>query len=298
MARILISTPAIGRALAALDGHELRSGEPGSDPAAQAIVCDPTQPVDAAAQARMPRLAAIAVAGAGSDAVDRTAARARGIEILTAGEALVQTTADLAFGLIIAACRQLPAAERRLRAGAWGGWRFLEEEFGRDVHGARLGLVGYGRIARAVAARARGFQMRVRHHTRHPTGEEGWVADLDELLRDSDIVSVHVPLDETTRRLIDARRIGLLGRDAVLVNTARGAVLDEEALARALAEGRLFAAGIDVYEGEPAISPRLLAAPRAVLLPHIGSATAATRAAMLRLAAEKLAAFLGPAGPA
>jgi glyoxylate reductase len=107
-----------------------------------------------------------------------------------------------------------------------------------------------------------------------------------------------VPLDETTRRLIDARRIGLLGRDAVLVNTARGAVLDEEALARALAEGRLFAAGIDVYEGEPAISPRLLAAPRAVLLPHIGSATAATRAAMLRLAAEKLAAFLGPAGPA
>lgn len=292
MARILLATPMLDRCLEALEGHELVEGGPGSDASALALIAGPTQAVDAASLAAMPALRVIAVAGAGSDAVDDAAAQSRGIAVLTAGEALVETTADLAFGLIIAASRRMHDAEAKLRSGSWEGWRFLEQDLGRDVHGATLGLVGYGAIARAVARRAGGFAMNVLHHTRHPTGEPGWVEDLDELLAASDVVSVHVPLQESTRGLIDRRRIGLLKPTAVLVNTARGAVLDEEALAEALEEGRLFAAGIDVYENEPHPSERLLRAPRAVLLPHIGSATLGTREAMLRGAAEKVRAWL------
>lgn len=291
MARILVATPILGGCLDALSEHRLIEGEPGSDAECEALICAPTQSVDAAVQARMPALRVIAVAGAGSDKVDQTAAAAREITLLTAGEHLVETTADIAFGLIIAASRLMHNAERRLRAGSWRGWSFVESDFGLDVHGATLGLVGFGSIGRAVARRARGFEMNVRHHTRHATGEPGWVEDLDGLLAASDILSIHVPLDESTRGLLDRRRIGLLKPTAVLVNTARGAVIDEDALADALHEGRLFAAGLDVYESEPCVSPRLLSAPRTVLLPHIGSATMRTREAMLRGAAEKVAAF-------
>jgi glyoxylate reductase len=292
MARVLISTPQLDGCLDTLAGHELVAGAPGSDADADALLCAPTQPVTAQAIAAMPRLRAIAVAGAGADAVDRAAADAREIPVITAGEPLVQTTADLAFGLIIAACRQTAAAEAELRAGDWSGWRF-DGWRGRDVHGARLGLVGHGAIGQAVARRAAAFAMEVHHHARHDTGAPGWTADLDELLAWAEIVSVHVPLTDATRGLIDRRRIGLLRPGAVLVNTARGAVVDEDALAQALADGRLLAAGLDVYSDEPQVPDALLAAPRTVLLPHIGSATEATRRAMLRLAAEKLAAALG-----
>ena len=290
MARVLVSIPMLDGCLDVLDGYELVGGSPGSDAQADALLCGPMQRVDAEAIERMPRLQVIAVAGAGSDAVDHAAAEARGISVLTAGEGLVETTADLAFALILSASRLLSDAETKLRAGEWEGWRFSEQQFGRDVHGATLGLVGFGAIARAVARRAAGFDMRVIHHTRHATGVDGWVQDVDDLLAVSDIVSLHVPLTDSTRHLIDERRIGLMKRTAVLVNTARGAVVDEEALADALSAGRLFAAGIDVYDGEPVISSQLLAAPRTVLLPHVGSATRATREAMLRGAAEKLAA--------
>jgi glyoxylate reductase len=291
VARILITTTGPAEALAPLEGHELLAGAPGSDAAAEALLCAPTQPVDAAAMSAMHELRAIAVAGAGTDAVDVEAARARGIVLLTAGEALVETTADLAFALILAACRLTADAERTLRAGRWTGWRF-DDVRGRDVHGAALGLVGYGPIARAVQRRALGFGMRVRHHARNPTGADGYTAQLDELIAGSDVLSVHVPLTDHTRGLIDSRRIALLPRGAVLVNTARGAVVDEDALAAALEAGHLLAAGLDVYSSEPALPARLLTAPRTVLLPHIGSATAATREAMLRMAAEKLAAAL------
>jgi lactate dehydrogenase-like 2-hydroxyacid dehydrogenase len=291
MARILISTPAIEGCLDALAGHALSEGPPGSDEAAEALLCDPTQPVGSEELERMGRLRVIGVAGAGCDRVDLAAASRRGIPVLTAGVGLVESTADLAFGLIIAASRLMSDAEARLREGRWEGWRFLED-FGRDVHGARLGLVGFGAIGRAVAARAAGFSMRVSHHTRRPTGLPGWIADLDELLRESDIVSVHVPLSDSSRHLIDARRIALLGPSAVLVNTARGAVVEEQALAEALESGALLAAGLDVYEGEPAVCPRLLSAPRTVLMPHIGSATLCARRAMLRGAAEKVAGAL------
>lgn len=278
--------------LQALDGHELVAGAPGSDAAAEGLLCAPVQPVSAQAIAAMAKLRAIAIAGAGADAVDAAAAAARSIPVLTAGEPLVETTADLAFGLIIAASRLAGEGERRLRAGGWEGWEFAGADLGRDVHGAVLGLVGYGRIGRALARRAEGFGMRVIHHSRTPSGEPGYTADLDELIAASDILSVHVPLTEATRGLIDARRIALLGRDSVLVNTARGAIVDEQALAAALTSGELFAAGLDVYSREPEVSAALLAAPRTVLLPHIGSATLQTRRAMLALAAERLAAAL------
>jgi len=291
VSRVLISTPLIEDCLTALAAHELIEGAPGEDSDAEALICPPTVAVPAAAIAAMPHLRVIAVAGAGTDAVDLDAAGTHGIEVLSAGEALVETTADLAFGLILSAARMMSEAERRLRTGQWEGWGFMDVR-GRDVHGATLGLVGYGRIARAVARRAIGFSMTVLHHTRSETGEPGWCEELDSMLTASDIVSVHVPMTESTRGLIDARRIGLIGPGGVLVNTARGAVVDESALAAALQRGELLAAGLDVYEHEPQIEPELLAAPRAVLLPHIGSATERTRRAMLSLAAERVAAFL------
>jgi glyoxylate reductase len=152
------------------------------------------------------------------------------------------------------------------------------------VHGMLLGLVGYGRIAREVARRAEGFGMEVLHHARTNTGFPGYRATIDEVLSTTDIVSLHVPLTPETRHLIGRRELDLMKPTAVLVNTARGPVLDEEAVADALEGGRLFACGLDVFDGEPHVNPRLLAAPRTVLLPHIGSATTATRTKMARLA--------------
>jgi lactate dehydrogenase-like 2-hydroxyacid dehydrogenase len=291
VAVVLISTPLLADSLTALEGHRLVAGEPGSDAEAEALICPPTMPVTGAQLSQMPSLRVIAVAGTGTDAIDLETAAARGIAVLTAGEALVETTADLAFGLIIAASRLMGEAEAMLRAGRWSGLGFLDT-FGRDVYGATLGLVGYGRIGRAVGRRAGGFAMEVLHHTRNPTGEPGWREDLDSLLEASDIVSLHVPLTDSTRGLIDGRRIGLIGPDGVLVNTARGAVVDEYALAQALERGELLSAGLDAYEHEPLLKPELLAAPRAVLLPHIGSATDRTRRALLALAAERVAGFL------
>jgi glyoxylate reductase len=291
MARILVATPPLSGCLDPLEEHEIIHGEPGSDAEAEVLICDPTQAVDRAKQAAMPNLRAIAVAGAGADAIDHSEARARGIAVMTAGSVLADTTADIAFGLLISASRLMHDAELALRDGKWAGWQFVEE-FGRDVHGATLGLVGFGSIGRAMGQRASGFRMEVLHHTRHPTKVPGWIQDLDQMLERSDIVSIHVPLTDQTKHLIDERRLRLLRPTAVLINTARGAIVDEEALADALIEGRLFAAGVDVYENEPEVSPRLLSAPRTVLLPHIGSATLRTRKAMLRAVGEKVRDFL------
>jgi glyoxylate reductase len=166
------------------------------------------------------------------------------------------------------------------------------------VHGATLGIVGFGRIGRAVARRAAAFGMRVLHHARRPTQAPGFVADLDELLAASDIVSLHAPGGAETHHLIDARRLALMKPTAVLVNTARGTVVDEAALADALHAGRLFAAGLDVYEREPVVEPRLLDAPRTVLLPHIGSASQATRTRMATMATGAVAAVLAGETPA
>ncbi|HWF23429.1 MAG TPA: D-glycerate dehydrogenase [Acidimicrobiales bacterium] len=231
------------------------------------------------------RLKVIGNAAVGYDNVDLTAARSSGIAVCNTPGVLDKTTADLAFLLILAASRLASDAERDLRAGQWGGWGFMDY-LSRDVHGGVLGLVGYGRIAREVARRAEGFEMEVLHHSRTDTGQPEYVAELDELLAVADVVSLHVPLTDSTRHLIGARELALMKPTAVLVNTARGPVVDEEALADALESEGIFAAGLDVYDGEPTVNPRLLAAPRTVLLPHIGSSTTETRTRMAQLAAQ------------
>jgi glyoxylate reductase len=236
-------------------------------------------------------LRVIANVAVGYENVDVQAAHEHGIPVCNTPGVLDETTADLAFSLILAASRLTSDAERDLRSGRWRGWG-ITQYLGRDVHGATLGLVGFGRIARAVARRAEGFGMRVLHHARHDTNQDGYVADLDTVLGDADIVSVHVPGGADTHHLIDARRLALMKSTGVLVNTARGTVVDETALAGALRAGRLFAAGLDVYEREPAVSPELLHAPRTVLLPHIGSASQATRTRMATMATSAVATVL------
>jgi glyoxylate reductase len=221
----------------------------------------------------------------GYDNIDVQAASRLGVAVCNTPGVLDETTADAAFLLILAASRLASEAERDLRGGAWAGWG-INEYLGNDVHGATLGLVGYGRIGKAVARRASGFGMQVLHHTRHPTEMPGYVETLDELLPQCDVLSIHVPLSEGTRHLISARELRLLRPYAVVVNTARGPVVDEEALADALHAGTIFAAGLDVYEHEPQVQPRLLSAPRTVLLPHIGSASRATRTQMARVACQ------------
>jgi glyoxylate reductase len=262
-----------------------------------AIVSVLTDRIDAAVLgAGAPRLRVVANVAVGYDNVDVAAAAELGIAVCNTPGVLDETTADLAFLLILAASRRSTDAEADLRAGRWTGFH-IGDFLGVDVHGATLGIVGYGRIGRAVARRGAGFGMEVLHHTRSATGIEGWVGDLDDLLRRCDVVSLHVPLHDGSRHLIDARRLALMKPSAVLVNTARGPVVDEEALAIALEDGTIFAAGIDVYEREPHVHPRLLAAPHAVLLPHIGSATEATRRRMAQLASRGAVAVLAGERP-
>ena len=293
VARVLLTSELPAGATDPLAGQEL-VGE-GTD--VEAIVCQLTDRFDAAELARYPKLRVLATVSVGYDHIDVDAASTRGVAVCNTPGVLDETTADLAFGLIIAASRLFTAAEADLRGGRWTGFGLLDR-LGRDVHGATLGIVGYGRIGRAVARRAAGFDMSVLHHARRPTGERGYVADLDELVATADVLSLHVPLTAETRHLLDRRRLALMKPTAVLVNTSRGPVVDEEALAEALEEDRLFAAGLDVYEREPAVHPRLLAAPRTVLLPHIGSATVATRTAMARLACEAVRTVLEGGVPA
>jgi glyoxylate reductase len=264
---------------------------------ADGLVCLLTDRIDdevlAAGEGRLRVVATVAV---GYDNIDVAAAAARGIAVCNTPGVLDETTADLAFLLILAAARLASDAEGGLRAGDWSGWG-ITQYLGVDVHEAILGVVGFGRIGQAVARRAAGFGMEVLHHARTPTGLPGYVADLDHLLAESDIVSLHVPLNDETHHLIDGRRLALMKPTAVLVNTARGPVVDEDALAAALEAGTLFAAGLDVFEREPVVSPRLLAAPRAVLTPHIGSASRKTRTEMAHLACQGIISVLSGARP-
>ena len=262
----------------------------------EGIVCLLTDRIDSSVLQSGPNLRVVANAAVGYDNIDLKAAAARHITVCNTPGVLDETTADLTFALILASSRLMTEAQADLREGRWAGWG-ISQYLGRDVHGACLGVVGYGRIGRAVARRGAGFGMQVLHHARHPTGAPGYVEDLDSLLADSDIVSLHVPLNSESHHLIDARRLELMKPSAVLVNTARGAVVDEESLAVALERGQIFAAGLDVYEREPEVLPRLLKAPRTVLLPHIASATLATRRAMGRMAAEGVRAVLAGETP-
>lgn len=306
MARVLVTRQLPPGGLDPLQGHELVQRD-GDQPLShqelveaaagvEAIVCLLTDRIDQEVLTAGPNLRAVGNVAVGYDNVDMAAAERAGVAVCNTPGVLDETTADVAFGLILAASRRFSEAERDLRAGRWHGWS-INQYLGHDVHGATLGLVGYGRIGRAVGRRGEGFGMRVLHHTRRPTGEPGHVASLDELLAEADVVSLHVPLSEGTRHLIGRRELALMKPTAVLVNTARGPVVDSDALAEALENDRIFAAGLDVYEDEPHVPPRLLAAPRTVLLPHVGSGSLATRTAMARMAADGVRAILAGERP-
>jgi glyoxylate reductase len=299
MARVLVTrhlTPGGTDPLIAA-GHEIVAASDDSPLtpgvlAAQAALCDGivcllTDRIDAAVlrSGHSGNLKVVANAAVGYDNIDVDAARSLGIAVCNTPGVLDATTADLAFLLILAATRTSTEAEADLRHGRWTGWGFATN-LARDVHGATLGLIGFGRIARAVAQRAAGFDMEVLHTTRHDTGLPGYVPTLAELLGRSDIVSLHVPLTESTDHLIGAAELALMKPTAVIVNTARGPVLDEDALVDALEAGTIHGAGLDVFTGEPSVNPRLLTAPRITLLPHVGSATVETRTRMARLACQ------------
>jgi glyoxylate reductase len=302
VARIVITDGDLEpESLAPLGAHHLVHPEPGRRwdqgdlaaalPGADALICFLTERIDAAVLARADALRVIGNVAAGVNNIDLAQTARRGIVVCNTPDGPVQSTADLTLLLMLAASRRLPQAEHEVRTGTWTGWRFTGG-WGRDLRGLRLGLVGYGRIARAVHARAEVFGMTVRHHARHDTGVPGYVADLTDLLRGSDVLSVHVPLTDATRNLIDGPALAALPRDAIVVNTARGGIVDEPALLAALHSGHVFAAGLDVFDGEPQVWRPLLAERRLVLTPHVGSATRQTRLAMLADVVGDVAAVL------
>jgi len=246
-------------------------------------------------------LKVIANMAVGYDNVDLDAAGERNVVVTNTPEVLNETTADTAFLLLLAAARRLGEAERLLRSGGWEAWGPMQLT-GPDVWGKKLGVVGFGRIGQAVARRARGFDMEVLYHDqyRNESAEKETGAqylELDELLRTCDFISVHTPLTPETRHLIGQGELDLMQPTSVLVNSSRGPVVDEGALADALAERRIFAAGLDVYEAEPEVHPKLLELENVVLAPHIGSASIETRNKMAALAAENIVAVLAGQEP-
>jgi glyoxylate reductase len=267
---------------------------------AEALITLVTTRVDATLLDAAPCLRIVANAGVGYDNIDLEECGLRGVVATNTPDVLTDATADLTIALILATVRRLPQAERSLRAGEFQGWGFWDY-LGGDVSGATLGIFGMGRIGRAVARRAASFGMRVQYTRRAAEGSAagshapipGAVrVDWETLLSTSDILSLHAPASAETHHLLNATSLRRMKRGAYLINTARGTLLDEAALVEVLRDGHLAGAGLDVYEHEPAVHPGLLELPSAVLLPHIGSATPATRTAMATLAARNVAAVL------
>ena len=313
MAKVLVSMNLPGPALDLLRAHH--DVEVGPEPAglgrdgllarvgdAAALITRVSDRVDDVVLASAPSLKLVANCGVGVDNVDLAACRRRGILVTNTPDVLTDATADFTFALILAACRRVAEGDRLVRAGGWLGFSFTDM-LGVRVTGASLGIVGLGRIGRAVAARARGFSMRVRYAQRHRADAdvEGALAathvELDELLAASDIVCLCCPLNESTRGLLSRERIAKMKRGAVLINTARGACVDSLAVAEALRSGQLFAAGLDAFPSEPAVEPALLTCDNAVLTPHIASAERPTREAMASLSVESVIDVLAGRAP-
>jgi glyoxylate reductase len=246
--------------------------EPRPDAEALAVVA---ARVDESVLDLLPNLRLVANYGVGYDGIDVGACARRGVVVTNTPDALGTATADLTMALVLAVRRRLVEGDRFVREGKWASGWVTGSLLGAEIGGATLGVVGFGRIGRAVAARAEAFGMRVVHSRRTKDADS---LELDDLLRESDVVTLHVPLTEETRGLIDERRLGLVRDGGALVNTSRGAVVDEDALVRELVSGRLHA-GLDVYANEPNVPDELLGLDNVVLQPHVGSATRATREA-------------------
>jgi len=261
---------------------------------AEGLLCTLQDPIDAALlnQIGASPLRVIANFAVGIDNIDLDAARERGIVVTNTPDVLTDATAEVAVGLILACARRFLEGDRITREGRFEGWAPLFH-LGQSVYGRTVGIIGAGRIGRRVGETMKlGFGCRVLYHSLSaPT-------DLDQLLAESDFVSLHCPLTEKTHHLLDPRRIALMKPTAMLINTARGPVVDEAALVEALRDGTIAGAGLDVYENEPVLAPGLENLPNVVLLPHIGSATYATREAMGRIAAQSIVDVLAGKEPA
>jgi glyoxylate reductase len=307
MAKILVARELPEAAMKVLAGHEVDAhrGETALAKAAlierlrdkDALLCQLTQEVDAEVLASAPKLRIVANVAVGTDNIDVAAATARGIAVTNTPGVLDDSTADFAFALLLAVSRRVVEGDRMVRSGAWRGWDLMLL-LGADVHGKTLGIVGLGRIGRRVAARARGFGMRVLYHNRKRLAAEEeralgveW-AEKERLLAEADFITLHVPLIPETRHLIGARELARMKPTAYLINVSRGPVVDEAALAEALARKQIAGAALDVFEEEPVIHSELLELPNVVLAPHIASATVETRTRMAVLAAENVAAAL------
>jgi glyoxylate reductase len=286
---------------AAIPPDELRARVAGKD----ALVCLLTDAIDRAVIDAAPTLKSIANVAVGYNNIDVPYARSRGIVVTNTPDVLTESVADFTWALILAITRRLSEGERLVRRGEWKGWA-LDLLLGTELRGKQLGLIGVGRIGRAVAARAGAFGMRVAYTSR--SDGAGMQTDgtrinsaesmaLDRLLLTSDIVSLHVPLTPDTRHLIDKRALTRMKRSAYLINTARGPVVDEAALAWALQHHLLAGAALDVYENEPAVHPDLLSLENVLLVPHLASGTTETRTAMADLAVENVLAVLGGRPP-
>lgn len=253
----------------------------------------------------MPRTKILGNFGVGFSHIDIDAAKKHGIVVTNTPDVLSDCTADIAMTLMLAAARRAGEGERELRAGEWTGWR-PTHLIGTKVSGATLGIIGFGRIGQAMAQRAHhGFGMKILVQNRSAVAPDilaaygaTQVATVDELLPQCDFVSLHCPGGAANRHLIDARRMGLMRQDAFLINTARGEVVDEAALAKALIAGQIGGAGLDVFEHEPSITPALLDCPNLVMLPHLGSATKTTREAMGFRVMDNITAFFAGGRPA
>lgn len=250
--------------------------------------------VDRELLAACPRLRMVATGSVGYNHIDLAACRERGIAVSNTPDVLTEATADMAWALLLATARRVTESGHWLRAGQWRRWAF-DQFLGADVHGTTLGILGMGRIGSAVARRARGFDMKVIYHNRSRAADEAGLGarlvDRATLLAEADHLVLLLPYSEATHHAIGARELAAMKPTATLVNIARGGIVDDAALAEALGAGRIAGAGLDVFEGEPALDPRLLAVPNVVLTPHIGSATRSSRMAMAMLAADNLLAF-------
>lgn len=281
-----------------LAGHAVVTGA-GSLPRAEwplladadALLPTPRERITAEVLAAAPRVRIVASHSVGVDHVDLVACRARGVLVTNTPDVLTDATADLAFALILAVARRLHEGEALARSGSWDGWK-PQELLGVSLAGKTLGIYGMGRIGRAVALRAEAFGMDVISFEKDGTEEE-----FRRFLLTVDVLSIHAPLTEDTRGRFGAAELALLPRGAILVNTARGPIVDEKALADALHSKHLFGAGLDVFEREPQIEAALLGLPNVVLLPHLGSATTETRLAMARLACTEIVRFFAGEPP-